>query len=151
MTQLPEHSWCLIASDGISSPAWRFLVNSWALIKAYRGGLISAWSVCPGKKRRRDGEPIYLLAIKCVRVTECKPHIFKHEWCVLYSRLLVLWHFVHHHNTGKWFNRAWNTWAKSFDPLHGSSSIIICCILLYFFLRLFFALIQCCFSAYNYG
>lgn len=130
MTQLPEHSWCLIASDGVLSPAWCFLVNSSALITDYRGRLLSAWSVCPGKKKKkkegeRNGEPIYLLAMKCAQVIQCKPHIFKHDWCVLYSRLLVLWHFVHHHNTGKWFNRAWNIWAKSFDPLHGCSAIIL--------------------------
>lgn len=77
------------------------------------------------QKRKQNSEPIYHLAVKCVRVIQCKPHIFKHDWCVLYSRLLVLWHFVHHHNTGKWFNRAWNTWAKSFDPLQRCSFIII--------------------------
>lgn len=155
MTQLPEHSWCLIASDGVLSPAWRFLVNSSALIKAHRGGLVSAWSFLSRqkkkKKRQWNGEPIYLLAVKCVRVTGCKPHIFKHDWCVLYSRLLVLWHFVHHHNTGKWFNRAWNTWAKSFDPLHGSSSIIIWACWTFVCMITFFALIQCCVSAYIFA
>lgn len=108
-----------------------------------------------GQKRERNGEPIYLLAVKCVQVIQCKLHIFNHEWCVLYSRLLVLWHFVHHHNTGKWFNRAQNIWAKSFDPLHGCRSIIIwaCFNTPYDYSVLskwysFFAWIQCCLTAY---